>query len=283
MPERYKNRTMFPALLVGLLAVSAAAQTATPEPNTGAGSQAATSTPVAPETVIVPAGTKVLLALHSAINTKSARAGDGVYLESTFPVVVGNRVVIPAGVYVQGVIDDVVRPGRIKGRAAVHMHFTSMIFPNGQVVMIPGVINSLPGSDGPSVKDAEGTVEQAGSKGKDAATIAKTTAEGTEVGTIAGAATGNVGKGLLLGAATGGAVGLITTLLTRGNDINIPQGSAVEMVLQRPLELQQSQLAGVHGSAVAPTTYTPSANQPRPMEKPDKPYHVLCPSGLGCN
>ena len=39
----------------------------------------------------VPAGTKVLLQLRSAVNTKSAKAGDGVYLASTFPVVVGNR------------------------------------------------------------------------------------------------------------------------------------------------------------------------------------------------
>src|ERR1035441_8602125 len=53
----------------------------------------------------VPAGTKVLLQLRSSVNTKSAKPGDGVYLASTFPVVVGNRVMIPAGVYVQGVVD----------------------------------------------------------------------------------------------------------------------------------------------------------------------------------
>ena len=59
----------------------------------------------------VPAGTKVLLELRSAINTKSAKAGDGVYLSSTFPVVVGSRVMIPNGVYVQGVVDRVQRGG----------------------------------------------------------------------------------------------------------------------------------------------------------------------------
>jgi len=58
---------------------------------------------------IVPAGTKVLLQLRSAINTRSAKPGDGVYLASTFPVVVGNRVMIPAGVYVQGTVDRVER------------------------------------------------------------------------------------------------------------------------------------------------------------------------------
>ena len=47
------------------------------------------------------------------MNTKSARAGDGVYLASAFPVVVGNRVMIPSGVFVQGVVDRVVRAGRM--------------------------------------------------------------------------------------------------------------------------------------------------------------------------
>ena len=98
------------------------------------------------KTYTVPAGTKVLLQLRSAVNTKSAKPGDGVYLASTFPVVVGSRVMIPAGVYVQGVVDRVARAGRVKGSAQLDMHFTSIIFPNGSVVEIPGIVNSLPGA-----------------------------------------------------------------------------------------------------------------------------------------
>ncbi len=90
------------------------------------------------KTYTVPAGTKVLLSLKSGVNTKTARPGDGVYLVSTFPVIVGSHVLIPSGVYVQGIMDKVDRPGRIKGRAKLLMHFTTMIFPNGQVVGIPG-------------------------------------------------------------------------------------------------------------------------------------------------
>jgi len=53
---------------------------------------APSSTPAAPakKTYTVPAGTKVLLQLRSAVNTHSAKPGDGVYLASSFPVVVGN-------------------------------------------------------------------------------------------------------------------------------------------------------------------------------------------------
>ena len=122
----------------------------------------------------------MLLSLKSGINTKTAQQGDGVYLVSSFPVVGGSRIMIPVGVYVQGVVDHVVRPGRVKGRAQINLHFTTMIFPNGSVVEVPGVLNSLPGSDGPKVKDSEGTVEQAGNKGRDVGNIAKGAAIGAE-------------------------------------------------------------------------------------------------------
>lgn len=119
----------------------AAAQSPTPPAIPSAQPAATAEEPTTPakKTYIVPAGTKVLLQLKSAINTRSAKAGDGVYLISIFPVVVGNRVMIPTGVYVQGVVDRVQRGGRIKGKAQLDMHFTSIIFPNGSVVEIPGL------------------------------------------------------------------------------------------------------------------------------------------------
>ena len=112
------------------------------------------------------------------------------------------------------------------------------------MVEVPGVLNSLPGSDGAKVKDSEGTVEQAGNKGRDVGNVAKGAAIGAEAGVIGGAASGDLAKGIGYGSLAGAAAGTIYTLFTRGNDIVIPSGTSVEMVLQRPLVLQQSQLAG---------------------------------------
>ncbi len=221
----------------------------------------------------------MLLTLRSGVNTKTAQPGDGVYLSSTFPVVSGGHVVIPSGVYVQGVIDNVVRPGRVKGRAQVTMHFTTMIFPNGSVVSIPGAVDSLPGSDGAKVKkNGEGTIEQPGTKGKDIGTIAKTTASGAGLGGIIGAASDHPGAGIGYGAAAGALGGILYTLFTRGNDVVLPQGDTVEMVFQRPLMLEEANLAGA--DAVG---YVPSGQQQQPMEKPGRRQRVLCPPGtLGC-
>ncbi len=259
------------ALLTGI-AMAQAQNPATPSTTSTA------PQPATPQTFTVPAGTKVLLSLKSAINTKTAQQGDGVYLVSTFPVVGNTRIMIPVGVYVQGVVDRVVRPGRVKGRAQLDLHFTTMIFPNGQVVEVPGVLNSLPGSDGPKVKGNEGTVEQAGNKGRDVANVLKGAAIGAEGGVIGGAATGDVAKGVGYGSLAGAAAGTIYTLFTRGNDIVIPTGTSVEMVLQRPLVLQESQLAGIDESR--PQMVPGNQQQPLPKRK----QRILCPFGSpGCD
>ena len=235
----------------------------------------------AKKTYTVPAGTKVLLQLRSAINTKSAKPGDGVYLASTFPVVVGNRVMIPAGVYVQGVVDRVARAGRVKGRAQLDLHFTTMIFPNGSVVEIPGIINSLPGAKDRTVKGDEGTVEQQGNKGRDVARAAEIGLEGAGIGTLGGAATGHPGEGAAIGGLGGIAVGAAVALFTRGDDINIESGTPVEMVLQRPLILEDETLSG-SGAPGATPALVPASSQAKPIVKPRR-AQVLCPpGGLGC-
>jgi type IV secretion system protein VirB10 len=248
---------------------------------------ASLSAPAAPaSTYEVPAGTKVLLQLKSGVNSKSAKPGDGVYLTSAFPVVVGNHVLIPAGVYVQGVVDRVVRAGRIKGKAQLDMHFTSMIFPNGTVVEIPGGVNGLPGAKHQTVKnDGEGTIVQDSGKGRNAAETAKIALPtGATAGTIGGAVAGHPISGGLIGLAAGAATVGVVSLFTRGADVEIPSGSQVEMIFQRPLLLQAENLSATSGTPSTATALVPSPNQPKPLAKPilDK-TPLLCPPGsLGC-
>lgn len=275
--------------IAGTLAVAAPVLVAqslpAPQPAAAASPQSAIVVPPAPapRTYTVPAGTKVLLQLRSAVNTKSAQPGDGVYLASTFPVVVGNRVLIPAGVYVQGVVDRVQRAGRVHGRAQLDMHFTSMIFPNGTVVEIPGMVNGLPGASKQEVKkDGEGTIEQEGDKTRNMGKVAEVSVPtGATIGSIGGLGGGHPVLGGLAGVAGGAAAAGLVSLFTRGADVNIPEGTQVEMVLQRPLILQEENLAQAGPGGTAPVL-VPAADQPKPMDKPRRP-HLLCPpGGLGC-
>src|SRR5437868_9902982 len=215
------------------------------------------STESAPlKTLTVPAGQKLLMQLKSGINTKTAKAGDGVYLETNFPVSIDNTIAIPPGTYVQGVIDNVKRSGRVKGRAEVLFHFTTLIFPSGYTVSIPGSVNDVPGSDNGRVVNKEGTVKADGTKGKDAGTIAGPAAEGALIGAIA-----RGGKGALIDSGIGGVAGLAEGLFTRGNEINYPAGTAVEVVLQRPITLEQPRIAEAKSELVP-------REGPKRLEKP---------------
>ena len=235
------------------------------------------------KTYTIPAGTKVLLQLRSALNSKSAQPGDGVYLVSAFPVVVGNRVMIPSGVYVQGVVDRVQRAGHVKGKAQLDMHFTSIIFPNGSVVEIPGIVDSVPGSSNQQVKKGdEGTIEQNSDKARNAGKVAEVALPtGATVGSIGGLGSGHPIAGGLTGLAAGAATIGIATLFTRGADVNIPSGTQVEMVLQRPLVLEEENLAGVGAPGTA-AALVPAGTQPKPLEKPRHPKMMCPPGSLGC-
>ncbi len=185
--------------------------------------------------ITLPPGTKIPLALKHAITTKSARDGDAVYAETTFPIVVNDRIIIPAGSYVQGAISNVKRPGRVKGRAEVLVHFNTLILPNGYTLLLPGAVDNVPGMDNGHMKDKEGTVQGDGSKAKDAAKIA----EGAATGGLIGAAADG-GKGAAAGGAGGGIIGLAAVLLSRGPDLRLEAGSTMETVLERPLTVDMA-------------------------------------------
>ncbi len=187
--------------------------------------------------VTVAAGTKVPLVLKHAVSTKNARVGDNVYLETTFPVAQDDQIVIPAGTYVQGVVSAVRRSPRIKGRAELLLHFRTMIFPNGYTVSLPGVLDNIPGGDKTTVKQDEGTVQAGGTKGRDVGTVVTSAGTGAVVGGLAGA-----GKGAAIGGAAGAAAGLLVGLFSRGDEVRLETGTAVEMVLQRPLVLEEQRL-----------------------------------------
>lgn len=285
------GKRMAAIVVCAAAAGSAMAQAPAPAPDPASQPPAAVpaAAPAQPEaapekrTYTVPAGTKVLLQLRSAVNTRSAKPGDGVYLASAFPVVVGNRVMIPAGVYVQGVVDRVVRAGRGKGRSQLDMHFTSMIFPNGTVVEIPGLVNSLPGAHKQGVKDdGEGTIEQDPDRSRNMGKVAEVAIPtGGTVGSIGGLGTGHPIEGGVIGIGAGLAAMGFSSLFTRGADVNIESGTQVEMVLQRPLVLEEENLAGVNSPGMAPAL-VPAANQPKPLQKPIH-ARVLCPlGGLDC-
>lgn len=198
--------------------------------------------------LVIPAGTKVPVVLQHAISTKHAREGDPVYAHTSFPVVANDHILIPAGTYVQGKIVQVQRAGHIKGRAEMLMHFTTLIFPNGYTVMLPGTIDNVPGSDNTTMKGKEGEVQQDSQKGKDAEKIATSAGKGAEGGALIGALASRSTGGTLAGAGAGAALGAAIALFGRGNDVRLEAGTTVEMVIQREVPLDASRVPAAESS-----------------------------------
>jgi len=214
-------------LCVVLLASCAAAQT----------SSSGVSAPAAGDRFTIPAGTKIPLSLKQAISTKTAKEGDPVYAETAFPFVINDRIVVPAGTYVQGRLSHVQRGGRVKGHAEILIHFTSMIYPSGYTVILGGSVDNVPGAEKSSVKGSEGTIRQDSDTGKKVGTVASTASTGAVIGGLSGG-----GKGAGIGAGVGGVAGLAIAMLTRGNDVRLEPGTSIEMEIQRDVTVDTSRI-----------------------------------------
>jgi len=205
---------------------------------------------------ILPAGTRIPIQLRQAISTKHARPGDTIYAQTNFPIVVHEQLMVPAGTYVQGVIDSVKRAGRIKGTAELQFHLTTFVFSNGYTVDLAAAIDDVPGDEDSHMKEP-GTLKHDSEKGKDLERIGKDASEGAAIGSVAGAAATRSIGGFGVGGLTGIAAGTLIAVLARGSDLRIENGAAVNVVLNHALALDQDK---VMRSAMLPG-YVPA--QPR--------------------
>ena len=244
-------RGILTMLLVSGMAWGQAAGTAKPADAASqtpilSGAAAQPTTPQDPNAVVIPAGTKIPLLLKQAISTKNAREGDAVYAETAFPFVVNDRIVIPAGTYIQGKIVHTEKAGRSKKRAEILIHFTTMIYPSGYTLMLPGSVENTPGSDSNGVKDKEGTIQADKDTGKRVEDAAKGAAVGGAVGSIGGAAAGGY-NGARIGGLAGLASGVAWALLKHGPEVKLDVGTSLEMEIQRniPVDASRIQVAKV--------------------------------------
>jgi hypothetical protein len=211
---------------------------------------AAASQPPSREPILmVPAGTRIPLQLQQPISTKNAKPGDAIYAQTTFPIVVGGNIVIPAGTWVQGVVDTVKRAGRIKGTAELQFHLTQLIYGNGYMLDIAASIDQVPGDTGTYVREP-GTVKQDSEKGKDLERVGQGASTGGQIGALAGVAARPSLRSFGVGGISGIAAGTLIALLARGSDVTFPTGTAVEIATTRPMALDR--LAAVRSASGAP-------------------------------
>lgn len=212
--------------------------------------------------VVVPAKTTIPLQLMNTINTRTAMVGQAIYCQTIYPITVGNRIVIPAGSYVKGQVTQVVRPGRVKGKAQLGLRFDSITLANGTTRTLRGSLSGFGTTGNEGFSKKEGKIEGESSKGADAGKVAETTVTGAEIGTIAGAAGHDVPKGLGIGSAAGALGGLIWVLASRGKEAVLPSGTNLELQLSAPLIFEVDEVD-------APSPYQSGPALPHLQHGPD--------------
>jgi type IV secretion system protein VirB10 len=182
--------------------------------------------------IALPAGTHIPLVLHNAVSTRSSQVGDPVYFETSFPVLLNGKIIVPAGSWVSGEVTELKRAGRVKGRAELMVRLTTMILPNAYVVSLTASPSNA-GTGGHETTDREGKVIGDTDKASDAGTVMKTTAAGAGIGALAS----RTATGAGIGAGVGAATGLAAVLLTRGPDAELPRGTTLDAVLDHTILL----------------------------------------------
>jgi type IV secretion system protein VirB10 len=204
----------------------------------------------------VPVGTHLPLFLRNGINTSTAKAGDSVYFETAYPLAVNNKMAIPMGSFVRGEIVEAKRPGRIRGRGEFRIALNQLTFPNGYTIELQATPSSVDG-DGQEGVTPEGKVKGPSGVGKDVGTALLITAVGGPVGGYAGLLAGSTGRGsLAIGHGVGAAAGLMVVLLTRGPEAELPRGTTMDVVFDRPLVLDAASLPANAGAGVDPQPRT---------------------------
>jgi hypothetical protein len=174
--------------------------------------------PARPAEVNIPAGTNLTVRINQHISVKTNRAGDRFDGEIAEPVLgEDNRVVIPKGSPVAGVIEAAHRRGRFKGASVLQLQLTTLTL-NGTAYPL----------------DTRNLTRSKKGKGKRSAAFI---GGGSGLGMlIGGVATG--GTGLLIGGLAGAGAGTAAAGLTGNRDIEIPSESIVHFRLANDLVVQ---------------------------------------------
>jgi type IV secretion system protein VirB10 len=181
----------------------------------------------------IPQGSHALLRMVNSVTTRTAQEGDYVYLSTAVPIVAGGRVLVPEGSYVQGVVSRVKRSGRVSGRAELGIRIESLTLRSGAVIQLSPRLGSVDAGGSDQKVDKENGITQGSSHGADAARVATLGGAGAALGGMIDRSWTGAG----IGAGAGGAVGLASVLLTRGREVELRQGSTIDVVFDRPVQV----------------------------------------------
>ena len=185
--------------------------------------------------VTVPSGQSLPGYVSTPISSAYTTVGQTVQISLGSDFCYNGNMIAPAGSTVYGTVieSSKAKRGSINGKLCIR--FNQIITPYGLQIPISAVIKTSDNSG----------VLVGGTKVDVAKDYAKDTVGGAAVGALSGLvfgalAGGNVGRGAALGTAVGAGGGLVKSGFDKGNDVEIPAGASLELVLTQPVTVTPS-------------------------------------------
>jgi hypothetical protein len=180
----------------------------------------------------VPSGTHFLVRLDEELSSGKHKVNKKFEAKTLEPLETSNGYILQPGARIRGHISRI-EPAGLTGRARIWLTFDDIDTQHGRLPLVAEV-SGVPGDFG--VKPGaskEGEIEARTSKGTEDLEAA---AAGAAIGATAGAQATRSGKGAAAGAVTGGIAGFVASS-GFGQELDLPRGTKLDLVLDRPLYL----------------------------------------------
>ncbi len=168
-------------------------------------------TPVSDAVIIIPRDTEIIVEMSESLSTERSREGDKFTSKVVSPAEI-------AGAIIEGRINKITKPGRIKRRSELQLSFDRIILTESRWSNFNAIMTEVMPVKGDNVKrvDNEGLAVGNRSYKQDGVKIGAATGTGVVIGAIAG---GPVGAAV--GAGVGAAFGVGAVVIERGKHINL--------------------------------------------------------------
>ena len=180
--------------------------------------------------VTVPAGNSFPAVVTTPLSSANLTLGQNVTLALGSDFYYNNNLIAPAGSSITGSVVEVSKAKRGSMNGKLLIRFTQIVTPYGIQIPISAVIKT---TDNTGVLVGGTKMDVTKDYTKD---LAVGSAAGAVSGVVFGAlAGGNIGRGAALGTAVGAGGGLVKSLWDKGDDVEIPASSQIELTLTQPI------------------------------------------------
>lgn len=175
--------------------------------------------------IYIDAGTQLDAMLNSSISSDSIDNNDNVSAELITDWIAGGVVIAPAGSILSGSVIDSNKASFAMRNGKIGINFNRVMTPDGRIIQLATNKVYIVGNSSQAKRIA----------GK----VAGGVLGGVAIAAVSMLFGADPKEALIRGAAIGGTIGTISAVATKGEEIMVPEGTSLQIMLSEPMSIQQ--------------------------------------------